>query len=151
MGSYSFLNVSASIVGPGGVISIGQGEGSAEEGISYAMSGDKNQMTTGADGSVMHSLKGGKSGTITIRLLKTSKVNNKLTKLYNIQTNDAKLHGQNVIVIRDTARGDVITGREAAFKKLPDNAFASTGNTMEWVFDVGKLDPFLGSGTPALT
>ncbi len=34
-------------------------------------------MTVGADGEVMHSLHAGKSGTITVTLLKTSPVNKK--------------------------------------------------------------------------
>jgi hypothetical protein len=33
----------------------------------------KNTMTVGADGEVMHSLHAGKSGTITVTLLKTSR------------------------------------------------------------------------------
>jgi hypothetical protein len=39
----------------------------------------KNTMTVGADGEVMHSLHAGKSGTITVTLLKTSPVNKKLS------------------------------------------------------------------------
>jgi hypothetical protein len=46
----------------------------------------KNTMTVGADGEVMHSLHGGKSGTITVTLLKTSPVNKKLSLMYNAQS-----------------------------------------------------------------
>lgn len=43
-------------------------------------------MTVGADGEVMHSLHAGKSGTITVTLLKTSPVNKKLSLMYNAQS-----------------------------------------------------------------
>lgn len=146
MTTYSFLNVQASIVGPGGAFSIGSDAGAAEEGISTSFVEDKNTMTTGAGGDVMHSLHAGKAGQITVRLLKTSPVNQKLSALYNLQTNGGgSLHGLNLITVRDTARGDVVIGREAAFKKHPDLSFAKVGNTVEWVFDVGKLDEMLGA------
>jgi hypothetical protein len=58
----------------------------------------KNTMTIGADGEVMHSLHAGKSGTITVTLLKTSPVNKKLSLMYNAQSQSSALWGNNVIV-----------------------------------------------------
>ena len=49
MATYSFLNVAASITGPGGSFQMGSGAGSAEEGIEITHS-DKNVQTIGADG-----------------------------------------------------------------------------------------------------
>jgi hypothetical protein len=59
MGVYSFLDVSATISGPGGTFSIGSDAGVAEEGITTAYTGEKNTMTIGADGAGMHSLHAG--------------------------------------------------------------------------------------------
>lgn len=144
MATYSFATVTGSIVGPGGSLSFGYGSDNDEGGISTAFLEDKNTMTIGADGGGMHSLHAGRAGTITVRLLKTSAANKLLTDLYRYQTSSPTYHGQNTISVRDTARGDVVTGQKCAFRKMPDNAWAKVGNTMEWVFDCITLDEKLG-------
>lgn len=144
MATYSFMDVSATLVGPTGSIDLGYGSATSDEGISVTMSGAKNTMTTGADGEVMHSLHADKSGTITVSLLKTSPTNKKLNLAYNIQSQSSATWGNNVIVIRNKVSGDIITARSCAFQKQPDNANAKTGNTMAWVFDCGKIDQALG-------
>lgn len=144
MSTYSFLDVTASLTGPTGVIDLGQGSANSEEGITVAMGGNKNTMTIGADGEVMHSLHADKSGTITVNLLKTSPTNKKLSLAYNAQSQSSATWGNNVIVIRNKVSGDIITARSVAFQKQPDNANAKTGNTMPWVFDCGKIDQVLG-------
>lgn len=137
---YSFLNVQASISGPGGNFPLaGDEAGAAEEGITIEPTGDKNIMTIGADGSYMHSLAGDASGTVTVRLLRVSTVNKQLQELYNTQTASAALHGQNVIVIRDTARGDTVTCAGCAFARQPPLAFAKEGGLVEWSFHAGKI------------
>lgn len=150
MSTYSFLDVHAAITGPGGAFPLGSGVGAAEEGITIARSEDKNTMTTGADGEVMHSLHAGKSGQVTIRLLKTSPVNALLMGMYEFQTTSSTRHGQNTITVGDVARGDFITAREVAFKKAPDLTWAKTANTVEWTFDAGKIDGLLGVGRPSI-
>ncbi|NPC29542.1 DUF3277 family protein [Escherichia coli] len=144
MSTYSFLDVTASLIGPTGVIDLGQGSANSEEGITQTMGGNKNTMTIGADGEVMHSLHADKSGTITVNLLKTSPTNKKLSLAYNAQSQSSATWGNNVIVIRNKVSGDIITARSVAFQKQPDNANAKTGNTMPWVFDCGKIDQVLG-------
>ena len=49
--TYSFLDVNAGIVGPGGAFSLGNGAGVSDEGITVAASEDIGAMTIGADGS----------------------------------------------------------------------------------------------------
>lgn len=150
-GVYSFLDVRASITGPGVAASLGSDAGVAEEGITVAMVGDKNTLVTGADGTPMHSLHASKAATYTVRLLKTSPINRILMGAYNFQTNGGSAnHGQNTITISNTQTGDRMTGRFCAFKKVPDIVYAVEGGMNEWVFDVGKSDPLLGSGAPAL-
>ena len=142
--TYSFLDISASMIGPTGVIDLGQGSANSEEGITQTMGGNKNTMTIGADGEVMHSLHADKSGTITVTLLKTSPVNKKLSLAYNAQSQSSATWGNNVIVIRNTASGDISTARSCAFQKQPDFNNAKEGGTVAWVFDCGKIDQLLG-------
>ena len=144
MPTYSFIDVSASMTGPTGVIDLGYGAANADEGITVAMAEAKNTMTVGADGEVMHSLHAGKAGTVTVTLLKTSPVNKKLSLAYNAQSQSSALWGNNVFVVRNSASGDLVTIRSAAFQKQPDFANAKDGGTVAWVFDGGKVDELLG-------
>lgn len=146
MATYSFLDTVASIAGPGGVVDLAAGAAVAEEGITVEMVEDKDAMTTGADGEVMHSLHAGKAARFTVRLLKTSPVNSLLSIMYDLQTASSALHGTNVVLIRNTSRGDAVTGRSVAFAKYPTNTYAKEGGMMEWVFNVGKCDQILGPG-----
>lgn len=143
--TYSFLNVQATIVGPGGSFNIGQGAGIAEEGITVERANDKGTMTIGADGTGMHSLHADKSGTVTVRLLKTSPQNAKLMAMYDLQTADSRLYGQNVITITDTGSNDSTGCRGVGFKKAPTLTYAKEGQMMEWSFNAIAIDSVLGT------
>ncbi|KVU18297.1 phage protein [Burkholderia ubonensis] len=145
MTTYSFQDVAATIVGPGGAFSLGYGEATAEEGITIARAGDKNTMTIGSGGEGMHSLHADKSGQVTLRYLKTAPINAKLMALYDAQSLDSRLWGKNLIEVRQTAAGDVTTARSCAFKKAPDLKYAKDGDIVEWVFDAIKIDNILGT------
>lgn len=147
-GTYSFLDVQASIEGPGGNFELGSGSGASEEGVAIEPTGDKNVMTPGADGSVMHSLKGDSSGTVTVNLLRISTVNQKLQNMYNHQTASSRNHGQNTIVIRNAVSGDVITCEKCAFAKQPGNPYKTDGGIISWAFHAAAIDTKLGTGTP---
>ncbi|MFG0231748.1 phage structural protein [Achromobacter sp. 413638] len=144
-GTYSFIDVSASLVGPGGAFSLGYGQANAEEGITIAPVGDKNTMMIGADGEGMHSLHADKSGTVTLRYLKTAPVNATLQALYDAQSLDSRLWGKNLISVTNSASGDVTVCRSCAFKRKPDLGYAKDGDTVEWVFDAMKIDTILGT------
>lgn len=144
MSTYSFIDVSASLIGPTGVIDLGYGSANSDEGITVTMTEAKNTMTTGADGEVMHSLHAGKSGTITVNLLKTSPQNKKLSLMYNAQSLSSSLWGNNVIVMRNKASGDIVTARAVAFQRQPDWNNPKVAGTIAWVFDCGKIDEMLG-------
>jgi hypothetical protein len=148
MGVYSFLNIQASITGPGGAFALGAGSENAEEGITTSFVREKNTMTQGADGGGMHSLHASDAGKITVRLLKTSPVNAQLSALYRFQKANSGQWGQNVIMVSDTQRGDVCTGRQCAFTKHPDLTYATEGGIIEWEFDAIRLDELLGAGVP---
>lgn len=142
---YSFLDVQAAIVGPGGAFSLGSGAGAAEEGISIDPSGEIDAMQIGADGTGQHSLHADKSGKVTVRVLKTSPVNRLLSAMYNFQTASAASHGQNTITISDAVRGDVITCRQCAFAKAPSLAYAKEAGTQDWEFNAIAIDRVLGA------
>jgi hypothetical protein len=145
MSTYSFLNVQATINGPGGVVNLGNGAGTAQEGITIARAGDKNAMLIGADGNGMNTLRADKSGQVTVRLLKTSPANAALMAMHNAQSLSSTLWGQNIITVTQTGVGDIHTAREVAFKKVPDLNYKQDGDIVEWVFDAIKIDAMLGT------
>lgn len=147
MSTYSFLDVNAALVGPGGSVNLGNGAASSEEGITIEPTEDIDTMTIGADGSVMHSLHADKSGTVTVRLLKTSPVNEKLAQMYAYQTASGATHGQNTLSLANTATQDVVTCQQVAFKKAPSLTYAKDGGMNEWTFNAGIIDRTLGSST----
>lgn len=143
---YSFLNVNASIAGPGGFANLAAGAAAAEEGITIEASEDKNVMTIGADGKGQHSLVASNACTVTVRLLKTSPVNALLMIMYDLQTASSALHGQNVITVTDSGRNDLTLIQSAAFKKKPTITYAKEGGMMEWTFDAIQANTVLGAG-----
>jgi hypothetical protein len=149
MGTYSYKNVVGAIDGPGGNFQIAQGVGTAPEGISISMEGDKGSMTIGADGEGMHSLHASRAGTVTIRTLKTSKLNALLSAMYNSQSENSADYGTNTMSFDDVVSGDSWTIQEAGFRKFPDTSYATDGGTMEWAFNCIKIHGILGSGQPA--
>lgn len=143
---YSFLNVNASIAGPGGLLNLAAGAAAAEEGITIEAVEDKNVMTIGADGKGQHSLVASDAVTLTVRLLKTSPLNAALMLMYNLQSATSALWGQNIFTIVDSGRNDYTVIQAAAFKKKPTITYAKEGGMMEWVFDGIAANSILGAG-----
>ena len=150
MAAYSFKDVVAAIDGPGGSFQLGNGAGAAEEGITIEAVEDKNIMTIGADGTGMHSLVASEASTVTVRLLKTSPVNNQLQTMYNFQTTSSAFHGSNAITVSNPATGDVINLQQVAFKKRPAINYQKEGGMNEWLFDAILTNQVLGVGTPEI-
>ena len=147
MSAYSFTDITASIAGPGGAFSVGSDAGASEEGITVSMVEPANHMTIGAGGAAMQALNAAKAGKVTIRLLKTSPVNAQLSALYNFQHEaGAAAWGQNVLTITDIARGDTYVCVQGSFVKFPDNTYNKNGNSLDWEFEFGEVDPLLGAG-----
>jgi len=144
MSTYSFLDIKCALVGPGGNINLAAGAAAAEDGITITPTEEINGMVVGADGEVMHSLRANKSGSITVRLLKTSPVNQQLAALYAVQTASSAMHGQNTITLVNTETDDAISMRQVAFQKAPDLTYAKEGGSVEWQFHCGKIDRALG-------
>lgn len=147
MAAYSFLNFQGAILGAGGAFSLGSGEGVSDEGITTSMVEEKNLATPGADGKLMHTLRASNVGKLTVRLLKTSSANAKLSLMYNLQKANPATWGANTITVSDIQRGDVAILSEAAFVKLPDVTWDKDGKMIEWEF-IGNLNEQLGFGVP---
>ncbi len=143
---YSFLNVSCTIAGPGGILNLAAGAAAAEEGISIEAVEDKNVMTIGADGKGQHSLIASDAAKVIVRLLKTSPLNAALMIMYDLQSASSALWGQNIFTIVDSGRNDYTVVQSAAFKKKPNLAYAKEGGIMEWEFDGISANSILGSG-----
>lgn len=143
--TYSFKDVTSNLDGPTGTADLGYGAAVSEEGITIDMTGDKNTMHIGADGTPMHSLHADKSGTITIRTLKTSPTNAILQTMYDAQQLSSTLWGQNTIVVRENQSGDITTAQFCAFKKKPNLKYAKDADVLDWVFDAGMIDTVLGT------
>lgn len=145
MATYSFLQVTATLTGAAGVINFGFGAAGSKEGITVAQTQARNAMTPGIDGSVMHSLRCDKSGTVTIRLLETSPVNAQLQAMYDAQSLTPSAWGANVIVIVNRGNNETTTCRNVAFQNAPTVTYAEDGAMREWVFDCGQIDRVTGT------
>lgn len=145
MATYGFSNITASFSGATGAIDLGYGASIAKEGISIALAGDRDVMTVGADGSVMHSLKEDKSGTVTVRLMETSPANAKLFAMYAAQSLSSSSWGANVITVVNKANNETTVCRDVAFLKQPDITYTEEGQMREWVFNAGKIDTVSGT------
>lgn len=141
---YSFLNVSCLMVGPGIAANLASGAAAAEEGITIEPVAEKNVMTIGADGKGQHSLVADDSAKIVVRLLKTSPANALLMAAYDLQTSSSALHGQNVITVSDSVRGDLHVAQAVAFKKKPAINYKKEADIIEWEFDVIQANSVLG-------
>ena len=151
MSTYSFQQVVASIVGPGGNINVGAGAGISADGITIETVGQKNNMITGADNSGTHSLISVDASTTTIRILKTSPTNAQLMNMYQLQKLSSATWGANLITLRDSARGDLAILAKAAFQNPPNLTYATEAGFNEWIFDVLDTTIILGTGTPEAT
>ncbi|WP_211843941.1 phage protein [Raoultella ornithinolytica] len=90
----------------------------------------------------MHSLHAGKSGIITVTLLKTP-VNKKLSLMYKHRASP-QLPGETTLLSCAISIRRHLNRTSCAFQKQPDHANARC-NTVSWVFDAGKIDQLLGS------
>ncbi len=146
MTTYSFLDFSMTISGPGGSISLGNVAGDAKEGVTFEAVEDVNKMTIGAGGDAMHSLIASKGGKATVRLLKTSPTNGLLMAMLSFQRTSSANWGQNKVAASDVVRGDQYSCQQVAFAKVPSNTYAQEAGMIEWNFDIGIMDQALATG-----
>lgn len=144
-GTYSFLDFTMVITGPGGTINIGAGAGTADEGVTIEYTDPQGVLTTGSDGTAMHTLRAARPGVITVRLLKTSPTNALLSAMFDYQlASGSGAWGLNVITGNNRVTGDKVVGEAVAFERKPSSTHATAASTLEWRFIVGRLDSRLG-------
>ena len=144
-GAYSFIDVTATMDGPGGKFDI-SGSGVSEEAIRVSMTNDKNTMVIGARGDGMHSLRVSTAARITISLLKTANGNAQMNALYRYQSvPGAAFWGQNTLTIINAISGDAIIATAGAFVRQTDVVYAVEGGLNSWVFDFTATELILGN------
>lgn len=141
MASYSILDVHATIIGPGGIINLGQGSGLAQDGITVNQSEPTNTMQVGLDGAVCHNKSESSAGTISFTFLGVSKAREKLLRMYNFQVRipGSSLHGQNRISIVNNTTGETIVADECAFQNITATGYKKEIDNSTWVFDCGQI------------
>ena len=144
-GVYSFLDVQATISGPGGSFDLASA-GVSDEAFRVRMDGPKNTKTMGAGGAGMHSLHASKAGVIEISLLKTGIGNAQLNQLYNFQQTSAANWGQNTLTIINPVSGDSVTAIFGAFDKQSDLGYSTEGGLNVWPLSFIEIDEVLGNG-----
>jgi dTDP-4-amino-4,6-dideoxygalactose transaminase len=142
-GTYSFLDVNATISGDGGNFSI-KDAGLSDEAISISQTADKNTMMVGAAGDGMHSLRASTAVRVTISLLKTAIGNAQLNGLYRHQSVSSARWGKNTITITNAVTGDAIVCTGCAFVKQTDLGYKSEGGLNVWAFDCIASQQILG-------
>jgi hypothetical protein len=147
--TYSFMDVNGTISGPGLFVKFGNGTGQADEGITVEQTEDKNRMTPGASGEVMHTLIGVDAARIAIHVLKTSPLNQQLSAGFNYQKQSSLFWGINTITITNPITGDHITAAQVAFTRRPPNAWGKEPVPIVWEMEAGHLYADLGSGLVA--
>lgn len=145
MPAYSFVNVSASITGPGGSFQLGSGSANTDEGIQIEFNSDRDIMTIALDGTPIHSLNPDKSAKVTVTLSKVSPANAKLSAMFDGQSLSSSLWANNTITIQDSASGDTTVCRSVAFTKKPTTSYGKEAGNMQWVFNCGLVDSVLGT------
>lgn len=143
--TYSFIDVYGTISGPNFFATFGNGTGQANEGITIEQTEDKNVMTPGASGEVMHTLIGVDAGRVTIHVLKTSPLNAILNAAFNAQKSSSLLWGQNLITITNPVMGDHITCSQVAFTRRPPNSYAKEPAALVWDMEAGHVYVTLGA------
>lgn len=144
-GTYSFLDVQATLIGPGGSFDL-KSAGLADEGIRITAANPKNVRTMGASGNGMHTLVASDAADAEMSFLKTAPANGVLSYLFNFQKQSSSYWGQNQLTIQNPATGDSITLLGGAFSKTADNAYQTQGNILVWKFEFLSRSDILGNG-----
>lgn len=136
---YSFLDYTMLV---NGVEITGFGDG--DDGFMAERRNDSASDKVGADGKMMVSISGDKSGEFTFKLQQTSPSNKYLMAILALQENGAKTFIPVNVLCRDTYRNDVATGAVGYIKKPAAQQRGIEGNVQEWVIVTERLDLIFG-------
>lgn len=143
-GVYSFINVTATFIGPTTELVLGKGSNLSEEGIEIIPIGERNVLKRGAGGGGGHSMIGGSWATVKISLLQTSDANSVLQTAYDIQHTSSALWGKNQIIVQEHVSGDMIVCQGCAFKNIAHLPYKMEMSMIEWEFDCISMEAIRG-------
>lgn len=142
-GAYSFLDVNATIAGPGGNFLLSEA-GLSEEGIIITQLSERDVMTMGARGDGMHSLRASRAVRVAVSLLKTGNGNAQLNSMFRYQSLSSSRWGSNIITVTNAVTGDSAVASGGAFVKHADLAYRTEGGLNVWEFMCINSEQFLG-------
>lgn len=133
-------NAGKVVVTVGGIIVSGFDDGDF---VSASYEGDRATPKVGADGEVGLSINPSRLGTITITLSATSKANDELSALANLNNNSV-FTSAFPIGVADLSGRTVIAGTKCWLQTAPDVTFGTEVGSREWVFGVADLLTTIG-------
>jgi len=129
--TYSFLDMSGAIVHPSYGVFQFTGEGVGQ--LTVTMTTDRTDHNIAADGTVMVSKMAGNNGGAEIKCQQTGLLNKYLVGLYNyLLIADTSEWAQTTMFIRNASDGTSHVLSGISFNKLPDKAYASKGDLVDW-------------------
>jgi len=150
MYTYSFEDTSLALNAPSDNIDLSRG-GNSKEGFDFAPTQENGFMEIGADGSVAHYESADRSGTLTLRLLQNSDLNQRLQDLLNRHRSPSGRQEKIDFVIRNAQIGELSQMRDCRFKTQPGKSWKEKGTMREWTFNVGSAYLNEGSSSPSIS
>jgi hypothetical protein len=113
-----------------------------DAGVSVTYNEETYTIVVGASGEVTRVRNRNASGRITVTLLGTSPENDVLSNAAKLDK--ATNQGVGAFMVKDRFGTTLVMASEAWIVKIPDLTRAKEAPTVEWVFECGNLDVFIG-------
>ncbi len=118
----------------GGTQATGVAEGEA---VTVEQDADAWALTIGADGEQTRSKSNNNAGTVTLKLMQTSDMNDILTAFYN--ADKLSNNGKFPLMIKDNSGRSLHVAEQAWVQKLPKVGYGAEASEREWVIRTGEL------------
>lgn len=105
---------------------------------------DDFSLVMGTDGSGTRSKTNNRSATITIILMQSSKTNNALSTLNNLDKKKGNGAGVGPLLIKDKGGTTLFAAEKCWIQKPPNASFDRTATSREWTLATDKLERFDG-------
>jgi hypothetical protein len=92
----------------------------------------------GTDGEVARSKSLDKTGEFVVKLLQTSKSNQDLSTLHNLDLNAPNGAGVGAFLMQDLQGNDIITASQAWIVQFPDGSMDRSATPLEWMIQTGE-------------
>jgi hypothetical protein len=135
--TYDYNQV-AVIIGGSQVSGLAEGD----DVVSVEQDADAWNLTVGADGESTRSKSNNNSGTVTLKLMQTSDMNDILSSYY--QADKLSNAGKFPVMIKDNSGRTLHMAEQAWVQKLPTSSFGANAGEREWVIRTGELVSTIG-------